>query len=142
MAFQLPEFNLECAVCFDEGGVPGTLKETAMCNLAYGRRGLASLYATPSGDPTLVWVYAEILLPSGTDVQDSSFGGSPDWLEVPLFTGRWFRVAYVDLVGAGFPNEHVLCLAYKSLTWTPPLGSIYSGTVARKEWKGRPHVRT
>jgi hypothetical protein len=47
-----------------------------------------------------------LLLPKGTDIRGPQDSVAADNVEVPAFSGRWYRVVAVDDVGKGFSNEY------------------------------------
>jgi hypothetical protein len=127
VAIALPNFILTADVCMDDGGVPGASRGLCNANLAYGERSLIGYLPGPSQSLADCKVLAQVLFPVGVDVRDDSGGEAPDWVNLPAFTQRWYRVLYVDLAGAGFPNEHLVCLCYKQLRWEFPLVGFWDG---------------
>jgi len=105
MAFTLPTFNLVCGLFAGPWPV-GASRLTPDCNLAMGRR---SQVQYPSlGDPgeSSASVYVLLLLPAFTDVRSRVLSNDADFVEVPLGSGRWYRVEWVEDIGKGFDNEH------------------------------------
>lgn len=113
MAFTLPDFNITCNVHGVVGGVH-TFRLSSACNLAVGKRVIWPVGAgsQTGGSSALM---AQLLLPPGTDVRDSSCGGQMDIVEVPAGSGRWYIVVGVDDFGKGFANEHRCAVLFK--TW-------------------------
>lgn len=106
MAFRLPTFNLQCFMWRFGNATSNPPDASALCNLAWGRRTFAGDLATDPLAPALPFM--TLLLPSGSDiVSDVDTAGSPDTVEVPAGTGRFYTVHYVDFIGCGFPNEHL-----------------------------------
>ena len=57
----------------------------------------------------------QLLLPKLTDVRAGWNGGSPDLVEVPTGTHRFYLVGYVDDVAKGYANEYrIAIVAYLS----------------------------
>jgi len=126
MAIGEVQYAVTVNPCEDDGGVPGMSRGICDGNIAYGTRVLEGFGLGGPADPGNVVVFAQILMPTGVDVRDARIGGgSPDWIEAPAFTGRWYRVAWVDLIGIGFFNEHVCALCYAQFVWPAPLGSFF-----------------
>jgi len=130
MAFQLPTFNLICNIW--RFGVPTTDPPVAIaaCNLAWGRRVFSGDTAT---DPLgLALPSMTLLLPTGSDIQsDVDTNGSPDTVEVPAGSSRFYTVHYVDYRGAGFLNEHLGAVIVRIPGGgpIPPGGPILTETV-------------
>lgn len=93
-------------------------------NLALGRRA----YPTDvvAGSPSVgSWVpqTVPLLLPKLTDVRDRSVTPTPDMVEVPSGSGRWYVVVSVEDAGKGFANEHRVAYLLKA-------SSAYGGVSA------------
>jgi hypothetical protein len=130
MAFSVPVFPLVCDV-YRGPWVSRALAFSTPANLAFGRRvGFAETELIPQLQP-LVNIY-QLLLPAVTDVRDFSNAITPDVVEVPAGSGRWYGVGSVDDVGKGFSNEYRLVIitkiyeqldpaAYPGLFWPVPI---------------------
>ncbi len=121
MAYVVPQMPLTCGI-WNANVIPPPLgpDRTSACNLAWGRR-----VAVPStgGTGTLgvVLFTMTLLLPKFTNLW-----GDPDLVacnvvEVPLGTGRYYRVAVVDDIGRGFANEHRGAILVQALPWPHPI---------------------
>lgn len=105
MAFVLPTFPLVCKVVTFVGnpvGQPARL--TTPCQLRAPNVSYASSWVTvQSFAPGIM-----VLFPKGTDIRDKwcSPVNSPDYLEIPENSGRWYFATYVDDIAKGFANEH------------------------------------
>lgn len=111
MAFHLPTFNLTCNIDTmpvpDVPGIPpGPYRiQAAPCQLTYGRR----TNSMSTGGTNAQGALAQgmnLLLPMLTDVRGPQDTVSPDMVEVPAGSGRWYSVYFVDDIGKGFTNEH------------------------------------
>jgi hypothetical protein len=60
----------------------------------------------------------QLLLPPLTDIRDNLCLTGSDAVEVPLGSGRWYLVVFVDDFGKGFANEHRGAMIVK-----PPSGA-------------------
>jgi hypothetical protein len=130
MAFSVPTFGLTCNL-YRGPWTARVLASSPVCNLAYGRRITTPLDIAPvAGDD--ISNLMQLLLPALTDVRDVSNAVTPDVVEVPAGSGRWYGVVTVDDVGKGFPNEYRLAalikiyealdpLAYPGLFWPVPI---------------------
>jgi hypothetical protein len=115
MAFRIPTFNLAVSIwrTLGLGGLYISPDVSTRGNLTMGRRsffGMAS--ATGVGAP---FFCAELLLPVGTDIRGSWNGVSPDAVEVPAGSGRFYSAVVVDDVAKGFPNEYRLALLHQEV---------------------------
>jgi len=105
MAFAVPEFNLTCAIYTGPFDTKGLHRLISPCNLAMGKR--IQHYFHDPNQPGFGLGVANLLLPAGTDIRDISQNiASPDIVEVPTSSGRWYVVDTVDDVGKGFSNEY------------------------------------
>jgi hypothetical protein len=75
---------------------------------------------------------SQLLLPSKTDIRDTSCAITGDVLECPAGSGRWYGVFSVDDFGKGFSNEFRVAwigkifedldpLAFPGLFWPAPI---------------------
>ncbi len=78
------------------------------------------------GGQQIVPIDTTILLPALTDIRDG-YGAAltPDVVECPSGSGRWYVVFGVDDFGKGFPNEHRYALVNKIGQWIG--GTTYAG---------------
>lgn len=120
MAFVLPTFNLTIGIW--RGSVTpgvGTPAVTVDAQLRAPNSGSTFYAPVLGGISTMV-----LLTPPGTDIRDAfTSGSSSDWVEVPLGSGRIYRVVIVDDIGKGFPNEHRYSVIYKTsgYPWPVPI---------------------
>lgn len=118
-AFALPNFNLVCNV-WHAGGIDPTIYPppdlSPNVNLANGR--VSHVLTALKRLPTLqnVGASGSMLFPAGTDVRDASCGPTPDVIECPAGSGRFYWVAFVDDIAKGFPNEHRWAVTPKLFT--------------------------
>jgi hypothetical protein len=65
------------------------------------------------------------LFPPGTDIRDGYSGvtNSSDTIEIPVDSGRYYTVGYVNDIALGFPNVHRYAVLAKTtnLPWPEPL---------------------
>jgi hypothetical protein len=106
MAFSLPSFNITVAV-YSGPWLGGSFRFESLANYAFGRR--VGVGVLGPADPTHQALTFEslLLLPPGTDIRSGMCADSPDVVEIPVGSGRWYMVFAVDVIGMGFPNEHV-----------------------------------
>jgi hypothetical protein len=105
MAYRLPTFNLQVNIWRFSTPLANPPDVTSPCQLRYpGSRPAGD---TDTDEPQQRAYVMTLLLPPLVDIQD---GFSPlpegDVVEVPAFSGRYYRVEIVDDVAKGFPNEH------------------------------------
>jgi hypothetical protein len=130
--YRLPNFNLVCEIGPAQGWVgtwPPPLPfavarlSNQPCALVFGRRvGLATSGGTADpGYPTLTM---NLLLPARVDIRSNQgVNITPDAVEVPSGSQRWYAVASVDDIGRGYANEHrVAILQPIAETWAVPYG--------------------
>lgn len=121
MAFVLPTFNLECDVYTHVPfAVPTIVRFTTECQLRPPSMNQASIVATSSTNHCGM----VLLVPKDTDLRDdfSAPGNSPDAIQCPPGSGRWYQCAYVDDVAKGFANEHRFAILLKGLVnWPVPM---------------------
>ena len=121
MAFVLPTFNLTCDignVAFPLGGPARIVNEP--CQL----RGPNPNNAINATAGTAGFIAIVLLLGPLVDIRDP-FNlpiNNGDYVEVPSGTGRYYRVAIVDDIGKGFPNEHRFAVLIKvqGFPWPTP----------------------
>lgn len=121
MSFTLPTFPLDVGV-WHPGHVPPAPPDAVVKgNLAYGKRVSTQFWDWATTDQSAV--FAQLLLPPLTDVRDFSCALGADVVEVPLSSGRFYSVQFVDDLGKGFPNEHRFALLAKDVTspWPTPI---------------------
>lgn len=125
MSFRPPTFNLLFSGwrVLGAGGAYAAPDVAGSCCLSQGKR---VLIAVPPSTPTIGTLgIAEIMVPKLTDIRAAYNGASPDLLEVPTGSKRFYAVQHVDDVGKGYPNEYRLVLAsYQgngATAFTPPI---------------------
>lgn len=126
MAYRLPTFNLLCNITTmdfpHEPAVPHPPFRIVnqACQLTYGRRvNVVSTGGTAQAGVLVVSM--SLLLPPLVDIRGPQDVTSPDMVECPAGTGRWYWVAAVDDIGKGFTNEHRFAALYALVSrWTPP----------------------
>lgn len=128
MAFRLPTLNLTCNIYSGASpagtwpGARGALRLSAVaCQLTYGRRvNVASTGGTGTvGVPLMAMSLLLVKLTDIRGLQDDA--ASPDWVECPAGSGRFYVVAWVDDIGKGFSNEHRTAAMQASVSgWTAP----------------------
>jgi len=77
-----------------------------LVNLIPGRRHVVE--TSPGAGPSSDWLPASFaLLSVDADVRDEAgTGGSPDTIEIPSGSSRYYFVQYIEFVGLGFANQH------------------------------------
>lgn len=111
MAFSVPTFPLMAGL-YRGPWTARVYVEDLPCNLAMGRRVNVSWFdQVPQAEA--VGMFYQLLFPALSDIRDLSNAITPDVVEVPSGSGRWYGVAYVDDVGKGFVNEYRLAFAQK-----------------------------
>jgi hypothetical protein len=121
MGFSLPSFPLTVNIWRFGGGPGDPVDVIAAGNLAYGRRVMTQYWIWGVQDPPHSAVFACLLLPPFTDVQDAFNGVGPDTVEVPAGSGRLYLVDMVDDLGKGFANEHRFAMLSKTGAWPSPI---------------------
>lgn len=126
MSFTLPTFNLPADI-YTGPWLTKTLRFTELCNLAFGKRIQLITY---NYDAQILagQTFMQILFPALTDIRGAFQGLTPDILEVPSGSGRWYFVAACDDAGKGFENEHRVVIAAQLFE------SIDSGPLAGSNW--------
>lgn len=116
MSFTVPAFVVPTSI-YSGPWLARVLRVSLLANLAKGRRIPVNNNVQPQNSPELQLIYS-LLLPPGTDVRDFSTSITPDVVECPSGSGRWYGVFSVDDVGKGFPNEYrcaQICKIYEAL---------------------------
>jgi hypothetical protein len=119
-AFNIPVFNLKAFIYHHAGqdmNHPGVPDLEVSCNLANGRIAHVPLWLARPPSPDRLSMSSSLLLPKGTDIRDQSCEGGPDVVEVPIFSGRFYWVTYVDDIAKGFSNEHRWAVIQKIWTY-------------------------
>ena len=115
MAYRVPTFNISCQIWrnLGVGGAYVAPDNFTDCALSPGRRTM--LLAQPPFELDEDALTMQLLLPKLTDVRAGWNGGSPDLVEVPTGTHRFYLVGYVDDVAKGYANEYrIAIVAYLS----------------------------
>jgi hypothetical protein len=123
MSYTLPEFNLVANI--HDGSLwpaPESLRLSASCNVAYGRRVVVVESSFPEGG---LLVLACLLFPAGTDVRAAQGGAAADIVEVPPGSGRVYQVNGVFDFGQGFANEHRVAVSLPFGDWPVPLPPVF-----------------
>jgi hypothetical protein len=128
MSFVLPNFNLACNIGQpDSAGVPGVPSLAGWqrlyyypCALVHPRRSSFLTYDLVV-QPLISALPMSLLVPALTDIRGPQDSTSPDVVECPAGSGRFYWCYAVDDVGKGYPNEHrsALLVALPG-TWSPP----------------------
>lgn len=131
MAFVIPQFPITCDVYRGPWLARALAISALPCNLGQGRRiVLSESVAAPQLEGS--FNVSQLLCPKSSDVRDFSTSVTPDVIECPSGSGRWYGVLGVDDMGKGFPNEHRFVLmskifeeldpaAYLGLFWPAPI---------------------
>lgn len=98
MAFKLPSFNLLCRIWHQTNFPLPPFYSQEPCQLRVSPRPTA---ASAGNLPK-----ALLMLPKKTDIRGTQSGPIADVVEVPAFSGRYYRVQFVDDVAKGFANEY------------------------------------
>lgn len=102
MGYNLPNFNLVCAIYDQVGGLNQTLPRViTTCNLTFKW----PFVQYNGSSAAMSGVYSVILLPKGTDIRDLRYT-TPDLVSVPMGSGAWYYAEMVQDRGKGFANEH------------------------------------
>lgn len=62
-----------------------------------------------------------LVVPKREDLRDGWNGFSPDFIECPAGTGRFYRVLFVDDIARGFTNEYRIAILTKHGAWPTPI---------------------
>lgn len=106
MAFRTPVFNLTCNLWRNAPALPpaGPPDLVLSCQLAWD--GTGRFLLLPRAAATVPIHFMQLRLPFRTDVRGLSQTPTPDTVEVPAGTGRYYQVHRVDDVARGFANEY------------------------------------
>lgn len=79
----------------------------------YGRQ--SQVVATGGTTSTGILVFGmSLLVPKTTDIRDVFSATGADIVEVPVGSGLFYAVQYVDEIGRGFANEHRVAEIFKN----------------------------
>jgi hypothetical protein len=111
MTFRLPAFNIVANVWHDPVGIPpaGPPSLSPFANLCVGRR-------VHLGQITERYTM-QLLCPMGTEIRGPEWCGTPDVIEAPAGSLRFYEVVFVDNAGTGFANEHVYVVMKQKGCW-------------------------
>lgn len=123
MAFRLPTFNVTVNIWRSTNSHTNPPDVVTVGNLSPGR--LVSVSGTNPFlvAPGSIVAFMLLRLPPLTDIEDGILSGtlSPDQVEVPAGSGRFYRSVYVDDIAKGFANEHRFAYVVKgSIPWPVP----------------------
>lgn len=109
MPYTLPVFNLAINI-WHQPNTPliGPPDLVTTCNLTPGRR--------VTQDLTNPAFRVFLLLPKLTDIRSrEQQPAQPDIVEVPVASGRYYIVEWVDDSGKGFANEHRIAIVFHNV---------------------------
>jgi hypothetical protein len=110
----VPSFPLLCNIYTAPNNPPAGPPRLAgvACNLARGRRSYPQ-------DPLTNTGFAVLLLPAHTDIRDHDnyLLTTPNSVEVPAGSGRYYNVLTVDDVSKGFADEYRAAVIEKTSQW-------------------------
>lgn len=118
-AFSQPAFNLTAGVWHNPGRAPALYPApdlVVLCNLANGRVSHVLTNQQRLTVQNLLGASGSVLFPAGSDIRDASCFPNPDAVEIPLGSGRFYWVAFVDDIAKGFANEHRWAVCPKLFT--------------------------
>jgi hypothetical protein len=110
-----PKLPLVCNVWRGSTPVSNPPALTVACQL-YGSAH-ASFINTPGAAPAASMCQF-LYLPARTDIRPADLTGSPDQVECPAGSKRYYVVLWADDIARGFPNEFRIALVVKEKT--PP----------------------
>lgn len=120
MPFVIPQMPLEVHI-WRTTPIPPTDPPDVICmgNLAWGKRvGVPSTGGT--GTLGVVLMTMTLLVPKGTDIRGDAEGITPDIVECPAGSGRYYVCYFVDDLGKGFLNEHRGAILGHGYNWPVP----------------------
>lgn len=119
MPYRLPTYNLLCSVFTHQVVTDPPRVVDVECGLMWGRK-VNNSFQEPSdgGGPPVTFMY--LLVPAETDLRGYFQDLPGDAVEVPQGSGRFYSVAFCDLVGAGFPNQHKAAVLYQLAPFRSP----------------------
>jgi len=120
MAFTEPTYNINVNIWRFGNATTNPPDANSIANFAWSRR---VSFHSGAGRAAQDWFPTmTLLLPSGTDIiGDINSNGSPDTVEIPAASGRYYSVIYVDYIGMGFDNEHLGAVVKMILGEGPPV---------------------
>jgi len=117
--FRTPSFPLTCGIWRNghlHSNAPDVLSECSLTPGLLGSTAISLGVSQGQGDFGAMW----LLLPPCTDIRDRAAPGGRDSCEVPIGSGRFYDVAWVDDIGLGYPNEHRFASVIKTVDWPVP----------------------
>jgi hypothetical protein len=135
MAYKIPSFPLDVAVYTVQPDTSLVLRLFVTGNLAWGKRVTVQFW--PLAQEGLPALFGILLVPKASDVRDYGSATGPDVVEVPVASGRFYAVRYVDDVGGGFPNEHRFAVLEKLIPWPTPIPPVVEGEAPPIPRRGR-----
>lgn len=124
MSFWVPRLPVHIGVWHPPAIFPEPPSQILRAQLATGKRGHLPFAPRPGG--AVVPAQMHIFLPALADVRDGKASGGADVVEVPLYSGRFYNVLFVDDLGKGFPNEHRFAYLRGTPAWPLPYPSTSS----------------
>ncbi len=103
--FSLPAFNITCDI-YTGPWLGKVFRVSSDANLAYGRRATFGFSNFPDWTSSVGATFMTLLLPALTDIRSGLVAATPDIVEIPAGSQRWYQVAAVDDIGKAFSNEH------------------------------------
>jgi len=116
--YALPTFNLIVRIWRAANWPADPPNVETVGNLGPGKRLGILLSETSTGGDVIGGMW--LLLPAGTDVQDTKNGSAADVVEVPAGSGRVYHAVWVDDIGVGFANEHRFAELVGFSPWPTP----------------------
>lgn len=116
--YVLPTFNLPFSIWRAASPPPAAPALSSIGNLSPGR--IVGIPLASGGGTGLIPSAMWLRMPAGVDIRDSKWGGTPDIVEVPTGSGRFYDVVWVDDIGGGFANEHRFAQLAGKAPWPTP----------------------
>lgn len=118
MAYAIPKMPILCNIFTFNTPTAGPPRAAGRpCQLRGVSFPTSAGHAANLQQPTS-WI---LVLPKREDIRDGWSNFSPDIVEVPAGTGRFYRVLYVDDIARGFTNEYRVATLTKHGTWPVPI---------------------
>ncbi|HET9309355.1 MAG TPA: hypothetical protein VFO46_25295 [Candidatus Sulfotelmatobacter sp.] len=121
MTYVQPQFNITVNIWRGGNAVTNPPDLSPLGNLSPGRIvGVnTELDQFSSNNTGGMW----LRLPANTDIRDKKASTGEDTVEAPAGSGKWYKAAWVDDIGAGFTNEHRFAMLRAVGPWNTPYGS-------------------
>jgi len=119
--FKVPTFNLEVGIWHSGTILTDPPDIQTVGALVFPTKDMAHAQGMPSPGGGVPSAPMYLLLEAGTNIHHNYSAGQNDFGEVPLGSGRFYVVGFVDDIAKGYANEHRCAVIYQKEPFPRPM---------------------